>query len=86
MDKLEAGEIDLMPNISYTPERAEKLLYSTNAQGTEHYYIYAKPSNDALTQGDPAALNGMTIGCTAASYKPGSGHAMALRRRRDLQL
>ena len=73
MDKLEAGEIDLMPNISYTPERAEKLLYSTNAQGTEHYYIYAKPSNDALTQGDPAALNGMTIGCNSGVIQTEAG-------------
>lgn len=63
MDKLEAGEIDLMPNISYSDERAGKLLYSANPEGMEHYYIYAKPSNDALTQGDPEALNGMTIGC-----------------------
>ena len=62
MDKLEAGEIDLMPNISYTEERAQKLLFSTNPQGTEHYYIYAKPSRDDLTRGDPQALNGLTIG------------------------
>lgn len=62
IQKLKDGEIDLMPNISYTPERAEKLLYSSNPQGMEHYYIYAKPTNDALGAGDPAALNGMTIG------------------------
>ena len=51
-----------MPNISYTPERAEKLLYSSNPQGVEHYYIFAKPTNDALGTGNPAALDGMTIG------------------------
>ena len=62
IQKLEAGEIDLMSNISYTSERAEKLLYSSNPQGMEHYYIYAKPTNDALGVGDPAALNGMTFG------------------------
>ena len=63
MDKLEAGEIDLMSNISYTDERAEKLLYSTNPQGTERYYIYAKPSFDKLATGDPKQLEGLTIGC-----------------------
>lgn len=63
MDKLEAGEIDLMSNISYTDKRAEKLLYSTNPQGTERYYIYAKPSFDRLDTGDPKALEGLTIGC-----------------------
>ena len=63
MQKLEAGEIDLMPNISYTEERAEKLLFSTSPQGTERYYIYAKSFRDDLTRGDPSALNGLTIGC-----------------------
>lgn len=63
MDKLEAGEIDLMPNISYTDERAQKMLFSSNPEGTERYYIYAKPTQEALAKGDPTALNGMTIGC-----------------------
>ena len=62
MQMLEDGEIDLMPNISYTEERAEKLLYSTNPQGAERYYVCAKPTNDALAAGNPAALNGLTIG------------------------
>ena len=62
IQKLKDGEIDLMPNISYTAERAEKLLYSSNPQGMEHYYIFAKPTNDALGAGDPTALNGMTVG------------------------
>lgn len=32
MDMLEAGEIDLMPNISYSEERAQKLLFSSNPE------------------------------------------------------
>lgn len=63
MDMLEAGEIDLMPNISYSEERAQKLLYSSNPEGTERYYIYAKPDRDDLSKGDPQALQGLTIGC-----------------------
>lgn len=63
MDMLDAGEIDLMPNISYSEERAEKLLYSSNPEGTERYYIYAKPDRDDLSKGDPQALQGLTIGC-----------------------
>lgn len=73
MDKLEAGEIDLMPNISYTDERAQNMLFSSNPEGTERYYIYAKPSNDALTQGDPSALNGMTIGCNSGVMQTEAG-------------
>lgn len=66
MDKLEAGEIDLMPNISYSEERAQKLLFSSNPEGTERYYIYARPDRDDLAKGDPQALQGLTIG-----YNPG---------------
>lgn len=63
MDMLEAGEIDLMPNISYSEERAQKLLFSSNPEGTERYYIYARPDRDDLAKGDPQALQGLTIGC-----------------------
>lgn len=66
MDMLEAGEIDLMPNISYSEERAQKLLFSSNHEGTERYYIYARPDRDDLAKGDPQALQGLTIG-----YNPG---------------
>ena len=63
MDMLETGEIDLMPNISYSEERAQKLLFSSNPEGTERYYIHAKPDRDDLSKGDPQALQGLTIGC-----------------------
>lgn len=66
MDMLEAGEIDLMPNISYSAEREQKLLFSSNPEGTERYYIYARPDRDDLAKGDPQALQGLTIG-----YNPG---------------
>ena len=66
MDMLEKGEIDLLPNISYSAERAQKLLYPSNPEGTERYYIYAKPDRDDLSKGDPQALQGLTIG-----YNPG---------------
>ena len=62
MDMLETGEIDLMPNISYSEERAQKLLFSSNPEGTERYYIYARPDRDDLAKGDPQALQGLTIG------------------------
>lgn len=65
MDMLEAGEIDLMPNISYSEEREQTLLFSSNPEGTERYYIYAKPNRDDLAKGDPQALQGLTIGCNA---------------------
>ncbi|WP_432316632.1 ATP-binding protein [Collinsella aerofaciens] len=63
MDMLEAGEIDLMPNISYSAEREQKLLFSANPEGTERYYIYARPDRNDLARGNPQALQGLTIGC-----------------------
>lgn len=65
MNMLEVGEIDLMPNISYSEEREQTLLFSSNPEGTERYYIYAKPDRDDLAKGDPQALQGLTIGCNA---------------------
>lgn len=65
MDMLEAGEIDLMPNISHSAEREQKLLFSSNPEGTERYYIYARPDRDDLAKGDPQALQGLTIGCNS---------------------
>lgn len=69
MDMLEAGEIDLMPNISYSEERTQKLLFSSNPEGTERYYIYAKPDRDDLAKGDPRALQGLTIGCNPGAMQ-----------------
>lgn len=72
MDMLEAGEIDLMPNISYSEERAQKLLFSSNPEGTERYYIYAKPDRDDLAKGDPKRSKALPSAATAVLCKPSS--------------
>lgn len=70
MDMLEAGEIDLMPNISYSEERAQKLLFSSNPEGTERYYIYARPDRDDLAKGDPKRSKALPSAATPALCKP----------------
>lgn len=70
MDMLEAGEIDLMPNISYSEERAQKLLFSSNPEGTERYFIYAKPDRDDLARGDPKRSKALPSAATPALCKP----------------
>lgn len=75
MEKLEAGEIDLMPNISYTDERAEKMLFSSNPEGMEHYYIYTKPDSYQLTTGNPSSLEGAVIGCNRGVMQTDAGIA-----------
>lgn len=37
---MEKGEIDLMGAISYTEERAQKMLFSELPMGREKYYLY----------------------------------------------
>ena len=51
--KHEAGEIDLMSNISYTPERAENLLYSTNPSGKERFTSTRSPIAAVLPWATP---------------------------------
>ncbi len=70
MDMLEAGEIDLMPNISYSEERAQKLLFSSNPEGTERYFIYAKPDRDDLAKGDPKRSKALPSAATPTLCKP----------------
>lgn len=70
MDMLEAGEIDLMPNISYSEERAQKLLFSSNPEGTERYFIYAKPDRDDLAKGDPERSKALPSAATPTLCKP----------------
>lgn len=72
MDKLEAGEIDLMPNISYSEERAQKLLFSSNPEGTERYYIYARPDRDDLAKVTPKRSKALPSATTPALCKPSS--------------
>ncbi len=69
LERLAAGEIDLMGNVSYTDERAEKYLYSSNPQGTEKYYICGLADDASLASGDPEALNGAKIGVIAGVYQ-----------------
>ena len=80
MDMLEAGEIDLMPNISYSEERAQKLLFSSNPEGTERYFIYAKPDRDDLAKGDPKRSKALPSAATPALCKPSLASSARQRR------
>lgn len=39
------GEIDLLSDVTYTPERAERLLFSTEPMGTEDYCLFVSADN-----------------------------------------
>ena len=61
-EKLKNGEIDIMGDISYTPDRAEEMLFSDEPMGEEKYYLYADLSRADITASDFKTLNGKTIG------------------------
>lgn len=69
LDMLADGKIDILGSVSYTPERAESIDYSTYAAGTERYWIYTREDHMNLTEGDLKQMNGCRIGVADGSYQ-----------------
>jgi len=61
-DKLENGEIDIMGDISYTDERAEKMLFPDEPMGEEKYILYADLSDTDIGTSDFKFLDGKRVG------------------------
>ena len=61
-EKLKNGEIDIIGAISYTPDRAEEMLFSDEPMGVEKYYLYADLSREDISAFDFKTLNGKKIG------------------------
>ena len=61
-DKLENGEIDVMGDISYTDERAQRMLFSDEAMGEEQYILYADLSNIDIGTSDFNFMDGKRVG------------------------
>ncbi len=61
-DKLENGEIDVIGDISYTDERAQKMLFSDEPMGEEKYILYADLSDIDIGTSDFKAMDGKRVG------------------------
>ena len=61
-DKLENGEIDIMGDISYTDERAQRMLFSDEAMGEEKYILYADLSDMDIGTSDFKSMDGKRVG------------------------
>ena len=61
-DKLENGEIDIMGDISYTDERAQRMLFSDEAMGEEKYILYADLSDTDIGTSDFKSMDGKRVG------------------------
>ena len=69
LDALTAGEIDVIPCISYNAERAEKMLFTEESIVDEGYYIYA-PLHDAIRYtGSPKELEGVTVATVEGAFE-----------------
>ena len=62
IDKLENGEIDIMGDISYTDERAQKMLFPDEPMGEEKYILYADLSDMDIETSDFKSLDGKRVG------------------------
>ncbi|MBO7674621.1 MAG: transporter substrate-binding domain-containing protein [Atopobiaceae bacterium] len=71
LQMLQEGKIDLMSDVSYTDERAERMLFSSLPMGAEEYYLFASPKNEEISAEDYATFNGKKIGANKGSVQIG---------------
>ena len=69
LQMMENGEIDLMAGISYTDERAEKMLFSELPMGHEKYYLYADLKHTDISASDLNTLNGKRVALMRTSVQ-----------------
>ena len=66
---LQKGEIDLLSDVSYTPERDKDMLFSTQPMGREEYLILIDNTSNVINPEDISTLNGKRIGINAGSIQ-----------------
>ena len=71
LQKLMAGEIDLLSDVSWKEERTETISYPDLPMGTESYYIYVDGRNREITADNLKSFNGKRIGVNQGSVQEG---------------
>lgn len=67
LEKLQRGELDMLNCISYTPERAQHMLFSSVPMGREKYYLYADIEKTGLSPSKLYLLDGKGVSMIASS-------------------
>lgn len=67
LEKLQRGELDMLNCISYTPERAQHMLFSSVPMGREKYYLYADIDKTGLSPSKLHLLEGKGVSMMASS-------------------
>ena len=57
-----SGKIDILPDVSYTPERKNLIHYPDFSMGKEAYYIYTNDADTTISAGDFSTWAGKTMG------------------------
>ena len=81
-----SGQIDIMSDVSYTPERANSMLYPSFPMGAEFYYLFVPASNSSISASDIASLNGKRVGANENSYQAALFQKWAADNRVNAQL
>ena len=66
---LKKGEIDLLSDVSYRPERTEYMSFPDLPMGSEAYYIYIDAENREITANDLKSFDGKRIGVNVGSVQ-----------------
>ena len=62
------GQIDMLSDVSYTPDRSGLMLFPSMPMGEESYWLFVSSSNHSINS-DPKSLNGKKVGVNANSYQ-----------------
>ncbi|MBQ1527253.1 MAG: transporter substrate-binding domain-containing protein [Lachnospiraceae bacterium] len=68
---LKDGEIDLLSDVSYRPEREEFMLFPDLPMGSEAYYIYVDSENREISANELESFNKKRIGVNRDSIQEG---------------
>ena len=83
---LKDGEIDLLSDVSYKPERTEFMSFPDLPMGSEAYYIYIDADNREITANNPASFTGKRIGVNSGSIQEGFLTDWAERNGIDIEI
>ncbi|MCR4821593.1 MAG: GGDEF domain-containing protein [Treponema sp.] len=62
------GEIDVLTDVSYSPERKNEILYANYPMGQESYYLYSNDRHSNISAGDYSSWKGKKIGVNKDYY------------------
>ena len=69
LQKLKDGEIDLLSDVSYKPDREKDMYFADLPMGTEAYYIFIGTENREIAANDLSTFNGTKIGVNKGSIQ-----------------